>query len=163
MSKNLKVLIIDDNYIVHLGLKSIINGHWNNVEYLDEGSSSGDVIEIPDIIILGTISSNKSKGVSELRHLGKKFPYSRILVFTSLDEWFYGISYLKSGAKGYLSKSANKQLIVLAITAVLEGTHLFCSNELKDRFFNDFLLDGLIDKVSKKNFLKLCRSGRGKD
>lgn len=143
MREKFKVLIIDNMPLVHIALKGMIESGWKGVSFLETGVQLEEIKGEPDIIILGTISPNKAYGVNYLKQLRVKFRSARILLFTHLDEYYYGISYLKAGAQGYLSRSANKEKIMLAIEMVLRGEHFFCSDELKDKLFDDFLFGGL--------------------
>jgi two-component system invasion response regulator UvrY len=149
MKKKIRVYIIDKETLVHVGLKTIINSNWKDAKFLTQINTNGDLLEIPDIIILGTVSRNKYNGVKELKSLMAKFPLSAILIFSALDEWTHAIPYLKAGARGYLCKDATEPVIVSAIETVLAAKYLFCSGKLKEELLNGFFLDALNGKDKK--------------
>ncbi len=136
--------------LVQIGLRFIIKSRWRDAKFLTVVNSVEDIIEGPDVIIVGTISDNKSKGIGQLKKLKMKFHSSKILVFSHLEENVYEVSYLRSGAAGYLSRSAGEDKIIRAIEVLLTGKHVFCSDKLLDRFFDDFFSAGLRYKIKKK-------------
>lgn len=159
MKEQLKVLIIDDQTLVHIGLRQVIRFFWTDVVFMQEKN----VKEVPDIIMLGKTFSSKSAGINKLKRLKSNFPSSKILVFSSQEEKTYAIPYLKAGAQGYLSRNASLQNIITAIETMLKGERLFCSAALKERFFND-IIDGNLTMKKRKLILtkRVCQNSKKK-
>ena len=74
----------------------------------------------PDLIILD-ISAAKSKGIASIRELKHRFPNAPILVLTSHDESLFAERCLKSGASGFVMKTAGPEAILQAIRGVASG------------------------------------------
>jgi len=79
------------------------------------------------------------------RTIMRKYPFARILVLTSHDSIFFIRTLLRSGAIGYVLKTADNNTILEAIENVYHGLQ-FLSPEVKDALVKDTLK--LRNKVS---------------
>lgn len=105
----LKVLIIDDEVLVRLGLKTTID--WEDIGFsvIAEASNGEQGYEqykkfMPDVIITD-IRMPKKDGLWLVEQVRKENPHIKILVLTCYDEFSYARKALKLGADDYILKS----------------------------------------------------------
>lgn len=133
-----RIFIIDDQPVFIAGLTVIIEresafkvcGSANSWETLPS-----DLKADPPNLFIVEIFLRKSDGFRLLSRLRRHFPGSAVLVYSIQDESVCGKRALQSGAKGYLMKSDNLEIIHQAIRRLAEG-HLYLSNRLQSLLFN---------------------------
>jgi len=126
MSKS--ILVVDDHPIVLYGLKFLFEGD----ESFTVCGEAGDVSQArelaaarqPDFIILDLVLGGRD-GLELLRELRALSPASRILVYSSQNELFFGRKCAAAGAWGYLSKSEGLPAVARALAMVAEGVPYF--------------------------------------
>ena len=72
-------------------------------------------------------------GVSTLRLIKKEYPNLRILIFSHLAEEIYALRCIKTGAAGYLSKSAAPKVFLKALQQLASGG-IYLNEELNSSF-----------------------------
>lgn len=104
-----KVLIIDDEVLVRVGLKTTID--WEEIGFtvVAEASNGEQGYEqykkhIPDVIITD-IKMPKKDGLWLIEEIRKENQEAKILVLTCFDEFSYVRKALKAGANDYILKS----------------------------------------------------------
>lgn len=123
----MKILIIDDDDLVSLSLKTIVeaSGH---VEVIALGKSGEEAIKLyelhrPDILLMD-IRMGEMTGIEAAKSILKNYPSAKILFLTTFSDNEYIISALHIGAKGYILKQ-EYQSIVSALEAVYRGQSVF--------------------------------------
>jgi two-component system invasion response regulator UvrY len=132
MRKENHIFIADDHSIARLGLtilckKAISNAvitEAQNALELHQALRTGT----PDLLILDLFLENTNTLLT-IPDLLKIYPGLRILVVSMGSENVYGSRVLKSGAKGFINKTAADNHIITAIARVFEGRH-YISEEL---------------------------------
>ena len=74
----------------------------------------------PDVAVIGITSPNRD-GLSLLRRVCHAAPDTRVLVLAMDDDPVYAERVLRSGARGFLPKSATADEVVTAVKALAEG------------------------------------------
>ncbi len=132
IQKNLRthLLVIDEQHICHVGLARLLSDEYA-FELLPLATSVVDALAAPqaDMVVLD-ISAAKSKGIGAIRDIKARFPNAPILVLTSHDETLFAERCLKSGASGYLMKTATPAAILFALKEVARGS-LHVSDQVK--------------------------------
>jgi DNA-binding NarL/FixJ family response regulator len=121
---SIRVLLVDDHALVRAGIRSLLE----KVEGLGVVAETGDgrqaleLIETlrPDIVLLDLIMPGLS-GLEVLKVSRAKFPEVQVIVITIHDEEAYALHALRSGAAGYLPKTAATAELRLAIDHVMAG------------------------------------------
>lgn len=124
----MKVIIIDDDFLVVDALKTIVEAH--GIEVAGTGSDGADAIRLvrevqPDVILLD-IRMQPTDGLDATRTIMSRDPSARILLITTFQDEEYIAEALSMGCKGYILKS-NIGGILPAIQAVHSGQMVFDS------------------------------------
>lgn len=166
----MKIIIIDDDYLVVNSLKTIVEA--NNIEVLAEGHDGDEAIELykkhrPDLILMD-IRMDEKDGIEATKEILEIDPDAKILLITTFQDDEYFSAALSLGCKGYILKQ-NIKGIIPAINAVGSGNLVFDSKivsniqkqtriksdnvDLTDREFDILLLvaEGLNNKEIAKN------------
>jgi DNA-binding NarL/FixJ family response regulator len=128
MSAVLRILVVDDHEVVRRGLKSILEGRaeWSVV---GEAATGREAVEKaaalrPDVVILD-MSMPELNGLEATRGILKVVPEARILVLTQHDSEQLAVSFLQSGAQGYLVKSDAARDLLPAVESLQQGRPFF--------------------------------------
>lgn len=104
-----KVLIVDDEVLVRVGLKSILDQETLGFAVVGEASNGLEAYEQyilckPDIVIVD-IKMPKKDGLWLTREIRKNDNRTKILILTCYDDFDYVREALKNGANNYILKS----------------------------------------------------------
>ena len=166
--KKLKILVLDCNPIIHIGLKSIFKNsmifevcsHLDNKDLLIETISEEKI----DFII-SEINLNGSSALDILKILKKNKIDIPVVIFTSLLNENKSLKLLKTGASGFLTKNLKKKTIrhilqEIAFSRYSSG-ELNKFTRLKNRFNFDYNTEK-INSLSKRELQVLKLFFRGK-
>ncbi|MGO1468820.1 MAG: response regulator transcription factor [Tissierella sp.] len=170
----MKIIIVDDDYLVVNSLKTIVQS--NKIEVLAVGYDGFEAISLfkkhrPDLILMD-IRMEGLNGIEATKKILKIDSKAKILLITTFQDDEYISSALNLGCKGYILKQ-NIKGIIPAINAVHSGNLVFDSKivstiqqnpsenknidiDLSQREFDILLLiaDGLNNKeIANKLFL----------
>jgi DNA-binding NarL/FixJ family response regulator len=121
---SIRVLLVDDHALVRAGIRSLLE-KVESLEIIgetDDGRLALELIEKhrPDIVLLDLMMHGLS-GFEVLKISREKFPEVQIIVITFHEEEAYALHALRSGAAGYLPKTAAIAELRLAIDYVMGG------------------------------------------
>ncbi|MGB2896639.1 MAG: response regulator transcription factor [Anaerolineales bacterium] len=124
MTRNLRILIVDDHAIVREGQRALIETE-PGMEVVGEAPDGIQAVEMahslqPDVILLDLVMPLKG-GLEAISEIKEQDPKARILVLTSFAEDENVYAAIKAGAQGYLMKDASPQDILAAIREVHRG------------------------------------------
>ena len=140
MDSKLKIAIVDDHQFIIDGLKANLSKKL--YEIVAEGKNGNEAIEIinstsVDVLIID-MNMPELNGLEAVKHLSKKYPSLKIIVLTLVDEIPIIRNMIKSGAMGYLLKSATPDEIDNAIEHVVKEKSYY-SKEVTDSMFQDLI------------------------
>ena len=166
--KKLKILVLDCNPIIHIGLKSIFKNSmiFEVCAYLDNKNLLIETICEEKIdLIISEIDLNGSSAQDILRILKKNKIDIPVVVFTSLSNEIKSLKLLKKGASGFLTKNLKKKTIrhilqEIAFSRYSSG-ELNKFTRLKNRFNFDYNTEK-INSLSKRELQVLKLFFRGK-
>jgi len=123
MSK-IKVLVIDDHAMFRQGICALV-GSYEDLEVVGEAENGREAIEkvrefSPEVVLMD-IAMPIMGGLEATRRIQKEAPNTKVLVLTQYDDSEYVLSLVRSGARGYISKTATASELVSAIRAVNAG------------------------------------------
>lgn len=122
----MRIVIVDDDSIVLMSLKTIIEA--GGIQVLATGKSGAEAVELyekhqPDIL-LSDIRMEGMDGIAAAGQVLEKYPEARVLFLTTFSDDEYVVNALKCGAKGYILKQ-DFEGIVPALQAVYSGQSVF--------------------------------------
>lgn len=130
----MRVLIVDDDKLVAVSLKTIVESD-KDIEVLDTGGSGEEAIELygrydPDVLLMD-IRMNGMTGLEAGERIIKEHPKAKILYLTTFNDNEYIAKALSIGAKGYIIKQ-DFDSIVPSLKAVYGGQSVF-GNEITEK------------------------------
>ena len=166
--KKLKILVLDCNPIIHIGLKSIFKNSmiFEVCAYLDNKNLLIETICEEKIdLIISEIDLNGSSAQDILRILKKNKIDIPVVIFTSLSNEIKSLKLLKKGASGFLTKNLKKKTIRHIIQEIAFSRYssgeLNKFTRLKNRFNFDYNTEK-INSLSKRELQVLKLFFRGK-
>ncbi len=123
----IKVLIVDDHNLVREGLKAVFE-QGDEVEIVGEAGSGEEALEMvgevePEVILMD-ISMPGMNGIQATKLIRERYPGSKIVMLTMLDQEGYVYEAVKAGATGYMLKNTSSDDLVHAIQTVNDGKAL---------------------------------------
>ena len=163
----MKILVIDDDKLVALSLKTILES-TPDIEVMAMGNSGEEAIALydehrPDVILMD-IRMEGMTGLEAGERILNKYPEARILYLTTFSDDEYIIRALGMGAKGYILKQ-DYEGIAPALTAVMNGQSVF-GDRVRDKLPTlireketfDYEAYGISDK--EREILEAVATGR---
>jgi DNA-binding NarL/FixJ family response regulator len=119
-----RVLLADDHALVRAGIRALLE-RIDQVEVVAEAGDGPRTLELieqlrPDVVLLD-LTMPGIGGFEVLKGATEKFPEVHIIVLTVHEAEEYAFHALRSGAAGYLPKSAASAELELAIERVMSG------------------------------------------
>lgn len=130
----MKIIIIDDDQLVALSLKTILEAK-ENIQVIAQGNNGKDAIALyrehqPDILLMD-IRMKEMNGLEAATAIISEFPDAKILLLTTFSDDEYIVKAIRIGAKGYILKQ-DFESIAPAINAVYNGQTVF-GNEVMNK------------------------------
>ncbi|WP_019640297.1 response regulator [Paenibacillus fonticola] len=171
----IKVLIVDDEYLVRNLLKNCINWDYLNMEIVAEAADANEAFDLlemhlPDLVITD-IYMPIIDGITFSEMALQKYPHLKIAILSGYDDFQYAQRSIRAGVSDYLLKPIDDDEVLKTVTnlkAIIEQERKNNSENsklrrrlydnlpyLKDRFFNE-LLEEVSDKkvtTEKMSFL----------
>jgi DNA-binding NarL/FixJ family response regulator len=146
--KKTRILIADDNEIIHNGIVDILKSQ-ENLDILGHAYNGEEACELcrklqPDIIFMD-IAMPVLNGIEATSEIRKENSQSKIIALTQYEENEYVVQFLNAGGNGYMLKNSKKEECINAIDTVLKN-HRYLSYELSNN-----LLDAVINPGSQKD------------
>ena len=138
----MKVLIIDDDKLVAMSLKTIVESD-KDIEVLATGSSGAEAIQLydeykPDVLLMDIRMAGMT-GLEAGEEILNKYKDAKILYLTTFNDDEYIVKALSIGAKGYIIKQ-DFDSIIPSLKTVSSGQTVF-GNEITEKLPN-ILTDG---------------------
>ncbi len=136
MEPTKRLIIADHHPIIRQGISCLLRtsdafeivGKAQNMEELNSVLEQSQA----DILIM-ELELPQLNGVSTLRYIKKEYPKLRVLIFSHLAEEIYALRCIKTGAAGYLSKSASTKVLFEALQRLAKGG-IYLNEELNASF-----------------------------
>jgi serine/threonine protein kinase/DNA-binding CsgD family transcriptional regulator len=124
-AKTLRVVLADDHTILRRALASMLATR-DDILVIGEASNGEEaiakVVELkPDVLILDLNMPGKG-GLDALPDIRSQAPSVKVLILTGREEDWYIMQALRSGAHGYILKSADEADLIDSIARVTQGS-----------------------------------------
>ena len=166
--KKLKILVLDCDPIIHIGLKSIFKNSmiFEVCSYLESKDFLIKTIQEENInFIISEINLNGSTALDILTILKKNKIDIPLIIFTSILNENKSLQLLKSGASGFLTKNLKKKTIRYVLQEIAFSRYssgeLNKFTRLKNRFNFDYNTEK-INSLSRRELQVLKLFFRGK-
>jgi two-component system invasion response regulator UvrY len=144
------ILIAEDHSVVRMGTAMLIREQYPDA-VIREAETFDEVVEVlarePLDLLLLDIHIPGGDNLQMVEAVKLRQPELPILIFSAYDEQLYAIRYLKSGAQGYLKKTAPPDEIKAAIRKVLSGEKYI------SKIVQEQLVEQLLDPSKKQEGL----------
>ncbi|WP_339279832.1 response regulator [Paenibacillus sp. FSL W8-1187] len=120
----LNVLIVDDELLMRIGLKSLINWEEEGFRITGEAANGKEALELaeaaaPDLIVTD-IKMPVMDGLELIREVQRDRPDCQYVILSCLDEFHYAQEAIRLGAADYLIKSDMKSSQLLRVLDVVK-------------------------------------------
>ncbi|GAB2525467.1 UvrY/SirA/GacA family response regulator transcription factor [Microbulbifer agarilyticus] len=123
--------MVDDHDLVRMGISRML-GDVSDIEVVGEAKSGEDAIafvrETPVDVVLMDVRMPGMGGLEATRKLIARFPQSRVIAVSALDDDLFPSRLIQAGAKGYVTKGADLEEMVRAIRSVVAGETFISSS-----------------------------------
>ena len=117
-------MLVDDHAIVRAGYRQLLS-NTPNISVIGESNTAEDAyrqyIDLQPDIVMMDLNLPGMSGMKAIRCITAYDPDAAILVFTMHDEVTYVQSAMNTGAKGYLTKSCEPDLLIKGVNALAKG------------------------------------------
>ncbi len=166
MREKINVIIVDDHKIFRNGIKLVL-GKYENMQITAEAENGKEFLAMLkqqnfDVVLMD-IKMPVMNGIEATRQAMAKFPDTRIIILSTFGEENYLEKTIEAGARGFLLKNVEPDILKLAIDAVYSGKNYF-SPELMPYFTHKYLSqsnpdDALAITKREQEILQLIAKG----
>jgi len=130
VSRNIKVMLVDDHKILRDGLISLLEDA-GGITVVAEASGGAEAIRkaleySPDVVVMD-LSMPEIGGIEATRRIVAHNPHMKVLVLSMLIDKHCVLESLNAGARGYLAKDCAAEELVIAIRAIFAGNPYLCT------------------------------------
>ena len=127
MSNRIRVVIADDHPVVRTGLRLMLSMR-ETFELVGEAVDGASAVRLtgelhPDVVLMD-LRMPGMDGIAALEHIHREWPQVAVLILTTYNEDELMIRGLRAGARGYLLKDADVELLLQAIERAARGETL---------------------------------------
>ncbi len=144
--KTANIAIVDDHTMISKAIESMVNDNPNYKVILNASNGEDFILSLersntlPDVVLMDVNMPYKN-GIETTEWLTKNHPQINVIALTMEDNEQSIIKMLKAGAKGYLLKDMQPEILFQAIETVLE----------KGSFYTDMITQTLL-KIKKDEY-----------
>lgn len=133
-----RIVIADHHPVIRKGISCMLKkskefsivGKANNGDELFKSLKE----QKPDILVM-EIDMPQLHGINVLRSIKTEFPETRVMIFSMHPEEIYALRSIKSGAAGYVPKTASTKVFLKALKQIAKGG-IFLNEDLTSTFTN---------------------------
>jgi DNA-binding NarL/FixJ family response regulator len=129
--EKISVIIVDDHRLFSEGLKLLLseNPSIGPIYQACDGVEFMKMLETvtPDIVLMD-IDMPRMDGIEATRKALEQFPKLKIIALSMFGDDEYYIKMIEAGAKGFIVKNSDIEVVELAISTVMEGKNYFASD-----------------------------------
>ncbi len=166
VTKKISVLLVDDHAVVRTGYKTYLSlsDEIGKIYEAERGESACRLYEEfkPDVVVMD-MSMPGIGGFETIRRLIVRDSQCKVLVFSIHDELIYISRAVKAGAKGYITKNSEPNILTQAVCTIASGG-TYIAPELAQKLAGSLIYGNeseLIEQLSPREFDVFCLLARG--
>lgn len=157
------LLIVDDHPVVRAAVKIVLEKE--GFKLIREASSGSEALSIlrehsPTLVVLDLVMP-EGDGLDVLERIKASDSSCRVLVFSSLDPWFFQDRCMRAGALAYVAKSNDLIQLQKAVHAVMTGYTYFARLPSTSQDPQQRSEKEMVDKLSNRELTILQYLARG--
>ncbi|MCS3493869.1 DNA-binding NarL/FixJ family response regulator [Arthrobacter sp. JUb119] len=124
MEDKIKVLLVDDQPLLRMGFRLILEGEDDIViagEAVDGLDALAQTAALKPDVVLMDVRMPKMDGLEATERIAKDHPETKIIILTTFDLDEYAFSGLQAGASAFLLKDVAPEELVQAVRLVASG------------------------------------------
>lgn len=138
--EKIRILLADDHTLFRVGMRSLLQS-IEEVEIVGEAATGEETIKMaaelqPDVILMD-IQMPDVNGIEATRQILRTSPHIGIIMLTMFKDDESVFMAMRAGARGYVLKGADQDVMLRAIRGVANGESLF-SPEIAKRLIHFF-------------------------
>ncbi len=154
MSDNIRILIVDDHFIIREGMRLIFNT-IPEIDLVGEAANGQEALTqvyalSPDVVLMD-LQMPIMDGITAIENLRASHPDLAIIILTTYKENDLMLRGLKAGARGYLLKDTDRETLIDTIQAAASGKTLLKPEILQQVL--DFQQDQPTQETETENLL----------
>jgi two-component system, NarL family, response regulator YdfI len=127
MAEKIRVVIADDHPVVRTGLRMMLEME-EGIELVGEAVDGVAAVHlvselVPDVVVMD-VRMPAMDGLEAIKQIRAQFPHIAIIVLTTYDEDEVMLRSLQAGARGYLLKESDVEVVLHAIERAARGEML---------------------------------------
>ncbi len=150
------LILVDDHAIVREGLRALL-ANDPEIQILAEAADGHEAVQLcrrlrPDVVLMDVILPNMN-GIDATRQIVRHNPKVKVLILTTMKEWYKVQLCVEAGACGYFVKSSPATELLQAIRNACSGSSTFStviSKDIQDQNRRMFLSQGRFDSSLQK-------------
>lgn len=160
-------MLVDDHAVVRSGLKRLIENE-GNIQVVTEAEDGEVAYQLygeqrVDIVIMD-LSMPGMGGLESSRRILGRYPTAKIIIFSMHDNATFASQVLKSGVKGYVTKTGADSDLIKAVKEVMKGKS-YLSSEVAQKIALESMVgeDNPLNILSAREFevFRLLTEGVG--
>jgi two-component system, NarL family, invasion response regulator UvrY len=120
----IKVMLVDDHAVVRAGLRRLIENQ-PNIEVVAEAADGDQAYHLysaaPVDVVVMDLSMPGMGGIESARRIIGRYASAKIIIFSMHDNATFASQVLKTGVKGYVTKTGSDSDLLKAIQEVAQG------------------------------------------
>lgn len=124
MTRPIRVLLVDDQALIRLGFRMVLEAEADLEVVGEAGDGSRAIEQIttlqPDVVLMD-VRMPGMDGIAATEEIVRRHPDVRVLVLTTFDLDEYAFAAIRAGASGFLLKDAQGHELVAAVRTVFRG------------------------------------------
>ena len=127
MNELIRILIVDDHFIVREGLRLVFET-TDDIEVIGEATDGAEALRLvgenPPDVALFDLRMPGMDGLTAIEHLQRDHPQVAIVILTTFNEDALMLRGLQAGAKGFLLKDTSRETLLTTIRMAAKGESL---------------------------------------
>jgi len=150
------LMLVDDHAIVREGLRALLSTD-PDIQIIAEAADGHEAVQLarrlkPDVVLMDVILPHMN-GIDATRQIVKQNPKAKVIILTTMREWYKVQLCIDAGACGYFVKASPATELLQAIRNACNGNTTFSttiSKDIQDQNRRMFMTQGKIDSNVQK-------------